>query len=79
MKAFLDEHPVVYPIAIIDTYEPPADFDAPAGLPMTYLIAPDGRIERKIMGPVTAADIEQIIAAAAEGEEEAQGDAGSAS
>lgn len=79
MKAFLDEHPVVYPIAIIDTYEPPADFDSPAGLPMTYLIAPDGRIERKIMGPVTAADIEQIIAAAADGEEEAQGDAGSAS
>ena len=63
MKAFLDKHPVVYPIAIIDTYAPPADFDVPPGLPMTYLIAPDGRIAQKILGPVTAADIEQIIAA----------------
>lgn len=66
MTAFLDQHPVVYPIAIIDTYAPPEDFDAPPGLPMTYLIAPDGRVERKILGPVTAADIEQIIAAAAD-------------
>ncbi len=67
MQAFLRKHPVVYPIAIIDTYAPPEDFDEPRGLPMTYLIAPDGRVERKIMGPVTAADIEQIIAAAAVG------------
>lgn len=67
MKAFLDQHPVVYPIAIIDTYAPPADFDVPPGLPMTYVIAPDGRVERKILGPVTAADIEQIIAAATDG------------
>ncbi len=67
MQAFLRKHPVVYPIAIIDTYAPPADFAEPRGLPMTYLIAPDGRVERKILGPVTAADIEQIIAAAGDG------------
>lgn len=71
MQAFLLKHPVVYPIAIIDTYAPPADFDEPRGLPMTYLIAPDGRVERKIMGPVTAADIEQIIAAAGTGDDTA--------
>jgi hypothetical protein len=44
MRAFLDKHPVRYPIAIVDTYDPPADFPTPRGLPMTYLIAPDGRI-----------------------------------
>lgn len=66
MQAFLRKHPVLYPIAIIDTYAPPADFAEPRGLPMTYLIAPDGRVERQIFGPVTAADIEQIIAAASD-------------
>ena len=44
MRAFLDERPVVYPIAILDPFAPPADFETPKGLPMTYLIAPDGRV-----------------------------------
>ena len=26
LTAFLDKHPVVYPVAIIDVYDPPADF-----------------------------------------------------
>jgi thiol-disulfide isomerase/thioredoxin len=65
MKAFLLKHPVVYPVAIVDTYDPPADFDTPRGLPMTYLIAPNGSVASKILGPVTAQDIEDVIAAAA--------------
>lgn len=64
MREFLQRHPVVYPIAIIDTYAPPADFDTPRGLPMTYLIAPDGTVAKKILGPVTASEIEAAIAAA---------------
>ncbi|WP_343226174.1 TlpA family protein disulfide reductase [Luteimonas sp. BDR2-5] len=64
MRAFLDRRPVVYPIAIIDTYDPPADFDTPKGLPMTYLIAPDGSVARKFLGPVTAEGIEAMIAEA---------------
>ncbi len=64
MREFLKVHPVVYPIAIVDTYSPPADFDTPRGLPMTYLIAPDGKVAKKILGPVTAGDIEAAIAAA---------------
>ena len=64
MRDFLKVHPVVYPIAIIDTYSPPVDFDTPRGLPMTYLIAPDGKVARKILGPVTARDLEAAIAAA---------------
>jgi hypothetical protein len=64
MRAFLEKHPVVYPVAIVDVYSPPADFATPRGLPMTYLIAPDGKVARQFLGPVTAADIETAIAAA---------------
>jgi thiol-disulfide isomerase/thioredoxin len=64
MQAFLKEHPVAYPIAIIDTYAPPKDFATPRGLPMTYLIAPDGKIAKQFLGPVNAHDIEQAISAA---------------
>ena len=61
MRSFLAEHPVAYPIAIIDVSAPPADFDTPRGLPMTYLIAPDGRVARQFLGPVTAREIETAI------------------
>ena len=64
LKAFLQTHPVVYPVALVDTYEPPADFATPRGLPTSYLIAPDGHIARQFLGPVTAKDIESAIAAA---------------
>ncbi|GAA3917147.1 TlpA family protein disulfide reductase [Luteimonas lutimaris] len=64
LRAFLEKHPVVYPVAIIDVYDPPADFATPRGLPMTYLIAPDGRVAKRFLGPVTAHDIEAAIAAA---------------
>src|SRR5690606_11217618 len=61
MQSFLTEHPVAYPIAIIDVYAPPADFETPRGLPMTYLIAPDGKVARQFLGPVTAKEIETAI------------------
>lgn len=64
MRAFLEQYPVAYPIAIVDVYDPPADFDTPRGLPMTWLIAPDGRVARKFLGPVTARDIEMTISEA---------------
>lgn len=63
LQAFVAEHPVVYPIALVDVYNPPADFDTPRGLPLTYLVAPDGSIAEKIMGPVTRAELEKMIAA----------------
>lgn len=62
LKAFLKDHPVVYPIAVVDVYQPPADFDTPRGLPLTYLLSPEGKIVEKIMGPVTRAEIEKMIA-----------------
>ena len=62
MQAFLKEHPVVYPIAIIDVMAPPADFATPRGLPTTYLISPDGKVAKAFAGPVTAHDLETLMA-----------------
>jgi thiol-disulfide isomerase/thioredoxin len=64
MQAFLEKRPVVYPIALVDVYDPPKDFDTPRGLPMTVLVGPDGKVAKTITGPITAHDIEAAIAAA---------------
>ncbi|MDG2526379.1 TlpA disulfide reductase family protein [Stenotrophomonas sp. HITSZ_GD] len=64
MQEFLKAHPVAYPIAIVDTYQPPADFAVPRGLPMSYLIGPDGKVAKQFLGPVEARDIEAAITAA---------------
>jgi thiol-disulfide isomerase/thioredoxin len=63
MQAFLQKHPVVYPVAIVDVMNPPQDFATPRGLPMSYLIAPDGKVAKQFLGPVTAKDIEAAITA----------------
>lgn len=59
IKAFLEKHPVSYPIAQVDTFEPPADFETPRGLPMTVIIAPDGTVAKKFTGPVDEAALKQ--------------------
>ena len=64
MQAFMKQHPVVYPIALVDVYDPPEDFETPRGLPMTYIIAPDGTVAKKYTGPVSARMIEEDIAKA---------------
>ncbi len=64
MQEFLKTRPVVYPIVILDVYNPPTDFATPRGLPMTYLIAPDGKVAKQFLGPVTAEEIETAITAA---------------
>lgn len=61
MRAFLKRRPVKYAIAIVDVYDPPPAFGTPRGLPMTYLIAPDGRVARRFLGPVTSVDLEAAI------------------
>ena len=61
---FAKKHPVKYPLAQPDVYEPLADFETPRGLPTTYLIAPDGRVAKKFTGPVTVQDLERAIVAA---------------
>lgn len=59
--AFLEKHPVVYPIAQVDVFDPPGSFEVPRGLPTTYLIAPDGSVAKKIVGPITASDLAKAI------------------
>ncbi|MGY1459658.1 MULTISPECIES: TlpA family protein disulfide reductase [unclassified Luteimonas] len=62
LRMFLEARPVVYPVAIVDVYDPPRDFPTPRGLPLTCLVAPDGRLVKTFLGPVTAAELEQAIA-----------------
>ena len=76
MEAFLKKHPMSYPIALIDVYSPPADFDTPRGLPMTYLIAPDGKVASRHLGPVTSGQLASEIEAAAAKAPPAAGRAG---
>ena len=64
MLSFLKKHPVSYPIALVDVYDPPKDFETPAGLPTTYLLGPDGKVVKRFIGPVEPHDIEAAIAAA---------------
>jgi len=61
VKAFLAKHPVAYPIAQVTLDQPPKDFDEPRGLPTTYLISPDGKVAKHIVGPVTEASLEGLI------------------
>ena len=62
MRAFYAEKvKPEYPVAIVDVYSPPADFDTPRGLPFTVLVAPDGTVGHKFLGPVTGAEIEAKI------------------
>lgn len=62
MRAFYGEKvKPEYPVAIVDVYNPPADFDTPRGLPFTVLVAPDGTVGHQFLGPVTGAEIEAKI------------------
>ncbi|GAB3733288.1 hypothetical protein GCM10028794_10740 [Silanimonas algicola] len=62
MRAFYAEKvKPEYPVAIVDVYNPPADFDTPRGLPFTVLVAPDGEVVHKFLGPVTGDEIEAKI------------------
>lgn len=61
MTAFIEEHPIGYPVAIVDVYDPPAAFEAPRGLPMTYLVGPDGTVAKKFLGPITTKELVAVI------------------
>ncbi|HEU4669592.1 MAG TPA: TlpA disulfide reductase family protein [Dyella sp.] len=60
IRAFVAKHPVSYPIAQVGLDNPPKDFDEPRGLPTTYLIAPDGTVAKRFVGPITG----DVLAAA---------------
>jgi thiol-disulfide isomerase/thioredoxin len=58
IEQFLKKHPLSYPVAQVDIDNPPKDFEAPKGLPNTYVIAPDGHVAKAFMGPITVNDLE---------------------
>jgi thiol-disulfide isomerase/thioredoxin len=62
IEKYLKAHPVSYPVAQVDVMEPPKDFETPKGLPNTYVIAPDGHVAKAFMGPITAQDLDAVIA-----------------
>jgi thiol-disulfide isomerase/thioredoxin len=67
LRAFLAKRPVKYPVAIVDVYDPPADFPTPRGLPMTHVIAPDGKVAKRFMGPVTKDEVAAVVDGAGSG------------
>lgn len=61
IRDFVARHPVVYPIAQVDVTNPPKAFEEPKGLPTTYLIAPDGTVAKRFVGPVTEQSLAEAI------------------
>ena len=61
MEAFLKEHPFSYPIALVDVYKGLPDFPIPRGLPMTYVIGPDGKVAKQFLGPVDMVVLEDLV------------------
>jgi thiol-disulfide isomerase/thioredoxin len=63
MEAFLKEHAFAYPVALVDVYKGLPDFPIPKGLPMTYVIAPDGRVAKQFLGPVSMDELKSLVGA----------------
>jgi thiol-disulfide isomerase/thioredoxin len=61
MEAFLKAHSFSYPVAIVDVYKGLPDFPIPRGLPLTYLIAPDGKVAKEFLGPVDMKELERLV------------------
>lgn len=61
---FVQKHPVDYPLAQLDTEHPPSGLKMPEGLPTTYLVAPDGHVQQRFVGPINAKLLDAAIAAA---------------
>jgi thiol-disulfide isomerase/thioredoxin len=59
---FLKKRPISFPVAQVDPLDPPGDFASPGGLPTTYVIAPDGKVAKSFVGPITAKDLMSVIA-----------------
>jgi thiol-disulfide isomerase/thioredoxin len=63
MEAFLKAHPFSYPVALVDVYKGLPDFPIPKGLPMTYVIAPDGKVAKEFLGPVDMQALKTLVGA----------------
>ena len=61
MEAFLARHPFAYPVALVDVYKGLPDFPIPKGLPMSYVVAPDGRVAKQFLGPLSMSELEKLV------------------
>jgi thiol-disulfide isomerase/thioredoxin len=71
MEAFLKQHPIGFPIALMDVYKGVPDFPIPRGLPMTYVIAPDGKVAKQFLGPVDMQVLASLVGAPAKADAKA--------
>jgi thiol-disulfide isomerase/thioredoxin len=60
---FAKQHPVSYPLALVDMDRPPAQLEPPQVLPTTYLIAPDGHVAERFIAPIDGKQLARAIAA----------------
>ena len=58
---FARQHPVTYPLAQLDMDDLPRGIEMPAALPATYLIAPDGHVAKRFLGPIDAKLLDAAI------------------
>ena len=67
LRAFLAAHPVTYPIGLVDSATLPPELSATAfGIamrPISYLVAPDGRVVERYVGEFDLAKIRRHMAA----------------
>lgn len=63
IKTFLQDFSVQYPILLVDTFEPAEGVETPMVLPTTVLYDGEGRQQKRFLGAVTSAQIENAIAA----------------
>jgi thiol-disulfide isomerase/thioredoxin len=61
--AFAKKHPVAYPLAQLDMDDLPRGIEMPATLPTSLLIAPDGHVAKRFIGPIDAKMLDAAIAA----------------
>jgi hypothetical protein len=52
-------------VALVDVYKGLPDFPIPKGLPMTYVVAPDGKVAKQFLGPVDMAALAKLVGAPA--------------
>jgi thiol-disulfide isomerase/thioredoxin len=61
MEAFLKQHAFSYPVALVDVYKGLPDFPIPKGLPMTYVVGPDGKVAKQFLGPVDMPALAKLV------------------
>ncbi len=61
IRAFLDDHPVAYPVAMVAPAEAPAGLPAPQVLPTTFVVGPDGKLVKTWVGPLDMRKLRRLV------------------